>query len=129
MSDNHQNGQERPDAEKPSSPGAAAGGTGGGNGNGTREPPNGGRARYGRGAQQIQTAIDRATEFLKQTYPVGKDGNNQDDLSVYRIIPNCLGGTLCLIEYKWAFDQDYYDCCVVIRGDEEPTKYTTAYLM
>ena len=100
MSDNHQNGQERPDAEKPSSPGAAAGGTGGGNGNGTREPPNGGRARYGRGAQQIQTAIEKAAEFLKQTYPVGKDANNQDDLSVYRIIPDCLGGTLCLMEYR-----------------------------
>jgi hypothetical protein len=81
-------------------------------------PGNGTRARYSRGSQQIQTTVDIATEFLKSTYEVGKEANGNDDITVSRIIPNTLGGTLCLIEYQWTFDEQYYDCCIIVRADE-----------
>jgi hypothetical protein len=81
-------------------------------------PGNGTRARYSRGSQQIQTTVDIATEFLKATYEVGKEANGNDDIIVSRVIPNTLGGTLCLIEYQWAFDKQHYDCCIIVRADE-----------
>ena len=46
-------------------------------------------------SSQPNTPEQLSKEFLKQTYP------DADDITVSRVIPNCLGGTLCILDYKW----------------------------